>query len=859
MLTVMDTEVPRLRTALRDLVALSTIPAMWVGREPSAIAVGVVDLLAESLQLEFAFVRLRDPGGGDAVAATRGSAWAAFPDWLSSRLAGGGPLSHREIIPEVGDGAGSFRGIIIPVGVEAEGGLVAAASGRPDFPAEIDQLLLSVAANHAATAVQNARLIRERTRAEEAVRQARDELEVKVAERTAQLREAAEERQGHLRFLESVDRVNRAIQGTDDLERMTSDVLDAMLSIFECDRVWLLYPCDPDAPPWRMVMVRTRPEFPFPLDQRSEGAPTFEEMRSAFRIARASAGPIRLDATSDPPLPKRVMERSVQSALLLALHPKVDAPYMLGLVQCSHQRVWTPQEERLFKEIGGRLADGLSMLRVFGNLRQSEARLAEAQRIAHVAYWEQDVESGRVTWSDEAYRIFGLTPEEGPITLPAIQERIHPDDRPMMARAVEEAVAGGPRFDVEYRAVRPTGEVRVVHSQGDFVRDEVGRPRRMFGTLQDITERKEAEELTRRVFETLPDVVYVIDQDHRFRRVNAAFERVWQIPAERAVGMHVADLVGREAFEERFRPGLDRCLAGEEVQYATWLDLPGGRRFRSGNLSPLRSAGLDQIDAALVIVRDLTDQMLAADALQEAQAELARVTRVTMLGEITASIAHEVNQPLAAIVMNANACRRWLAADPPDLDEARDAAAHVVDAGERAGSIIARIRTLVRGGVPERHLLDVNDVIREAVAFVRSELERHGVAIETELHAALPPILGDRVQLQQVLVNLFLNAADAMAEGPAPPHPLAVASRRDDDGSVFVEVKDRGKGLDPEQASRLFEAFYSTKSGGLGMGLTISRSIVEMHGGKIWAVPNDGESGATLRFALPAASPSGGS
>jgi signal transduction histidine kinase len=207
-------------------------------------------------------------------------------------------------------------------------------------------------------------------------------------------------------------------------------------------------------------------------------------------------------------------------------------------------------------------------------------------------------------------------------------------------------------------------------------------------------------------------------------------------------------------------------------------------------------------------------------------------------------------------VMNGNACRRWLAADPPDLDEARDAAMHVVAAGERAGSIIARIRALVRGGLPERHLLDANDVIREAVGFMRSELERHGLAIETDLREGLPPILGDRVQLQQVLVNLFLNAADAMAD-VTPPPPLTVASRPDGSGSVLVEVADGGKGIDAEQAGRMFEAFYSTKSGGLGMGLTISRSIVEMHGGKIWAAPNGGGLGASLRFVLPAAPPSG--
>ena len=240
--------------------------------------------------------------------------------------------------------------------------------------------------------------------------------------------------------------------------------------------------------------------------------------------------------------------------------------------------------------------------------------------------------------------------------------------------------------------------------------------------------------------------------------------------------------------------------------------------------------------------------------MREAQAELARVTRVTMLGEITASIAHEVNQPLAAVVMNGNACRRWLAADPPDLDEAREAAQRVVKDGVRAGEVVARIRALVRRGETERNALDVNDVIREAIGFTRTELERQRVAIRTELSEGLPAVLGDRVQLQQVLVNLILNARDAIADVAETPLELTVGSRREASGGVLVEVKDRGRGIDPAQAERIFEAFFSTKPAGLGMGLSVSRSIIEMHGGTIWATPNEGP-GTTMRFTLPAASP----
>jgi C4-dicarboxylate-specific signal transduction histidine kinase len=222
-----------------------------------------------------------------------------------------------------------------------------------------------------------------------------------------------------------------------------------------------------------------------------------------------------------------------------------------------------------------------------------------------------------------------------------------------------------------------------------------------------------------------------------------------------------------------------------------------------------------------------------------------------MLGEITASIAHEIAQPLAAVVMNGTACRRWLAADPPNLDEARDAVTHLVADGERAGKIIQGIRALARRDVVDRRELDVNDVIHEALAFTRAELERRLVIIQTNIGRALPLIPGDRVQLQQVLVNLLLNAGEAMVDTPPEKRTVTVTSRQDADG-VLVEVKDCGVGIESAHAARMFDAFFTTKVSGLGLGLAISRSIIQAHGGRIWAAPND-DRGTAIYFVLPAA------
>jgi signal transduction histidine kinase len=203
--------------------------------------------------------------------------------------------------------------------------------------------------------------------------------------------------------------------------------------------------------------------------------------------------------------------------------------------------------------------------------------------------------------------------------------------------------------------------------------------------------------------------------------------------------------------------------------------------------------------------------------------------------------------------MNSNACRRWLAADPPQIDEARKAAAHAIDDAERAGKIIHGIRAIMKRDEWERHALEVNDMIRDAVEAARSDLERKNVVIRTELTEGLPGIRGDRVQLQQVLINLLVNAGDAMEDLPDEQRTLTVRSRGEDSGDVLVEVNDRGKGIEPAQAARVFEAFFTTKASGLGMGLAISRSIVEAHGGRIWATSNNG-SGTSMSFVLPVAS-----
>jgi PAS domain S-box-containing protein len=261
-----------------------------------------------------------------------------------------------------------------------------------------------------------------------------------------------------------------------------------------------------------------------------------------------------------------------------------------------------------------------------------------------------------------------------------------------------------------------------------------------------------------------------------------------------------------------------------------------------------------QRDEGVAFVLDLSERKRAEDALHQAQMELAHVTRVATLGELTASIAHEITQPLAAVVNNASACVRWLAAQ--NLEEARRSAALVIADGQRTADIIVQIRTLAQKAPPHKDWLDLNTMIQDVLALARSAVQRHRVVVETQLAAAVPRILGDRIQLQQVLLNLIMNAIEALSGVSAGPRALRVSSERGAATEVVIAVRDSGPGFEPQHLDRLFDAFYTTKPQGLGLGLAISRRIIEAHGGRLWATAHTPH-GAVVQFTLPLGSKEG--
>jgi PAS domain S-box-containing protein len=344
--------------------------------------------------------------------------------------------------------------------------------------------------------------------------------------------------------------------------------------------------------------------------------------------------------------------------------------------------------------------------------------------------------------------------------------------------------------------------------------------------------------------------IFMWGLDGRIIDANDAFLRIVGYGRDDLVSgrMHWRELTPAEWRRVDDRHVTELKATGTAQPYEKEYFQKGGRR-----VPVLVGAALfeESRDEGVAFVLDLTERKLAEEALRKTQAELAHVTRVATLGEITASIAHEINQPLGAIVNNASACLRWLTAQK--LEEARQSAALVVADGHRAGEIIGRIRALAKKAPPQKDWIDINETIREVIALARSEVQRSGIALETRLSDYkyyVPIILADRIQLQQVILNLIINAIEAVSGAGDGPRELLICSGTDETQRVLVSVRDSGPGLDLKILDHLFDAFYTTKPQGMGMGLAISRSIIEAHGGRLWATAND-DRGATFQFILP--------
>jgi PAS domain S-box-containing protein len=332
---------------------------------------------------------------------------------------------------------------------------------------------------------------------------------------------------------------------------------------------------------------------------------------------------------------------------------------------------------------------------------------------------------------------------------------------------------------------------------------------------------------------------------------NAGATSIFGYEATDMIGQSIFRIISPELYEEE-KQILHRLRQGERIHhYETARIAKDGRRVEiSLTVSPLLNK-CGKVIGASKVARDITTSREAEAELQRVRTELARVARVTTLGELTAAIAHEVNQPLTGVISSGNACLRWLAANPPNLEAARRSVERMIDDGNRAADVIRRIRDMVRKSPPRKDGFNINDTIMEVLALIRTELSRNDISPRAELSNDLPVVWGDRIQLQQVILNLVMNAIEAMSEVSPTQRNLLIASVKDGSNGVLVRIQDSGIGLDGESLDRLFEAFFTTKARGMGMGLAVSQTILQAHGGQLWATPNASH-GTTFQFTLPA-------
>jgi PAS domain S-box-containing protein len=529
------------------------------------------------------------------------------------------------------------------------------------------------------------------------------------------------------------------------------------------------------------------------------------------------------------------------------------------------------------------------------SLRESEERFRMMADTAPVLIWTTDADKRCTyvsrTWLDLTGRIFDEELGDG------WADDIHPSDRAARREVYAHCFDQRSPFTLEYRVRRHDGEYRWLLDKGTprFASD--GTFLGYIGSATDITERKRGEERLRVQHTAAQILAEAATIEEATRRILRAMGEclgwdvgaLWRVDREaqalRCVELwHQASIkvpeFERASREFTFVPGLGlpgRVWSSLEPEYIPDVvpdqnfprasiaereglhaafgfpillggELLGVIEFFSREIGQPDQELLDMLATIGSQIGQFIERMRAEEALREAQAELGRVARLTTMGELTASIAHEINQPLGAMVNDATACVNWLAAQ--NLEEARQSAAMVIEAGHRAADIFGRIRALARKTPPEKNLLDLNDTIRDVIALARRELQGHRVLLRAELEGDLPPILGDRIQLQQALLNLMMNAIEAMSGVGEGQRELVVRSARDGSKSVLVAVQDSGPGPDPKSLERLFEAFYTTKAHGLGLGLAISRRIIKAHGGRLWATAN-APHGAIFQFTLP--------
>jgi two-component system, LuxR family, sensor kinase FixL len=665
-----------------------------------------------------------------------------------------------------------------------------------------------------------------RSYAEESLRRAHDQMETKVRDRTADLRQINEKLHAEIAERRRIEEALRERANLVDLTHDTVFVRDMSDVITFWNRgAEEQYGWPSQEAVGRVSHHLLRTDFPAPLTEitaeltrmgRWEGE-LVHTRRDGTKVVVASRWALQFEGEN----PISVLETNNDIT--------------------ERKRAEEEREQLLAREQAARVdAEG------------AQHRFRDLVNSIEGIVWEADAVTFKFLFvSKQAERILGYPIKRWLSEATFWKDHIHPDDREWAVNFCVTATAEKRDHDFEYRMIAAEGQIVWLRDLVTVV-VEGDRATRIRGVMVDITQRKQADEALRvqaSLLDLTHDTVFARDMNDVITYWNRGAEELYGWNEEEAIGQ-----VSHQFMQTIFPAPLEK-INEELLRTGRWEgELTHSKRDGTQVVAASRwSLQRDEQERPIAILEtnnDITGRKRAEEALSKAQTELAYITRVMTMGELAASIAHEINQPLAAVVTNGSACMRWLTRSQPDLEEAKGAVQRIIRDGKRASDIIARIRALLKRTAANRVPLDINEVIQETMGLAENEVRRRRVSLQSDFAANLPWVLGDRVQLQQVILNLIMNGIEAMSSVADGLRQLLIKTQTDDSQQVLISVTDSGIGLDPKRAEHLFEAFFTTKTEGMGMGLSISRSIVEAHGGRLWATSNAGP-GATFQFTVP--------
>ena len=830
-------EIKHLQRCINDLVSVLALPAMWSGSQPDQIVQTLLDALLTMLGLDLVYARLEDPSGEAPVEMVRTAPSGkrmSRPEEIGERLKHCLGTDPRKWLPSTCSRLAEEDISVLPLrlGLEGEIGILVAGSGRADFPSQTEKLLLSVAANQATIGLQEARFRSQQKRIAE-------ELEQRVMQRTAELAAANQELERELAERRQVeDRLRleeRELKRSEVRKAAILDsALDCIVMIDHEGRISEFNPAAEQSFGYRrdQVLGKHLADVIIPPALR-------EQHRKGFA---------RYLATGEA----QVLGRRIEMTAIRA--DGCEFPVELAIIRTPLDG--PPSFTGFLRDITQRKRNEDALREAHAQVAHSEERWRSVFENSAIGVALADPD-GRFLATNPVYqRMLGYTGQE--LQRLSFLDVTHEEDFESSRELVEELLTGKLRqFQIEKQYRRKNGKLVWVRNNVSIVPGTERVPRFLMALSEDITERKQAEEKLRRSEAFLAEGQHLARVGSFSWRLDSN-EISWSEQLYRIFEFEVGTAQTLERLYSRVHPE-DLRLLQEIVERSRRdsSDIECEHRLLMPDLCVkyvhMVAHAIRQPNGRLEYigaVQDVTQRRCSEDALSQARSELAHAARALSLGVLTAAIAHEVNQPLSGIVTNASTCLRMLGGDPPNVEGARETVRRTIRDGNRAAEVINRLRALFSKKETTPEPLDLNEATEEVMALSLSELQRNRVILRPELAGNLPLVIGDRVQLQQVILNLIRNASDAMSTVDDRPRQLLVRTEPEEGGRVRLSVQDAGSGFDPQAADRLFDTFYTTKNEGMGIGLSVSRSIIESHHGRLWATRNEGP-GATFSFSIP--------